>query len=232
MTERAQVILIWWGLLFMYGYGFCLWGLLDMMPPPPATLSVEEVAAFYLDNHLRIRAGSMITSWISAFMVPIAVVVSVQLMRLEKGVPVLSILQFAGGILMSMFLVFPPIVWGAAAFTAERMPEVTAGLHELGTLTLVTTDQYFIFQMVPIAWLSLTRKHDEYSAFPRWLGYLTIWAAVMFEIGAIAFVPKIGPFAWDGTFVFWFPLLIFGAWVTAMCFTMLRAIRRQREAGA
>lgn len=236
MSGRAQKILIWWGLIFMYIYGICLWGLLDMMPPPPATLSVDDVAAFYRDNSLGIRVGALITSYISAFMVPIAVVISAQMYRLEKangdGLPIWSVLQFAGGILMSMFLVFPPIVWGTAAFTAERMPEVTAALHELGTLTLVTTDQYFIFQMIPIAIISLTRGDQPGSPFPRWLGYFTIWAAVMFEAGAIAFVPKSGPFSWNGLFVYWFPLTIFGSWVSVISFMMLRSIREQQRTAA
>jgi len=50
----------------------------------------------------------MIASWTSAFMVPLAVVISVQLARLEKGAPVWSIAQLAGGILMSLFLVLRP----------------------------------------------------------------------------------------------------------------------------
>jgi hypothetical protein len=232
MSERAQTIMIWWGLIFMYIYCFTLWGLLDMMPPPPAGLSADEVAQFYTQNSLAIRLGAVIASWTSAFGVPFAVVMALQLARLEKGVPAWSVLAFAGGILMTMFLVLPPIFWGVAAFSPERMPEITALMHELGTLTLVTTDQYFIFQMVPIAYIALAWPADANSPFPRWIGYFTIWAAMMFELGAIAFIPKSGPFAWNGLFVFWCPLIIYGTWVTAMSVSMLRALGRQRRAAA
>ena len=230
MTERAQTIMIWWGWVFMVAYGFCLWGLLDMMPPPPATLTVDQVASFYHDNGFRIRLGALITSYCSAFMVPISVVISVQMARLEKGTPVWSILAFAGGILMSMFLVFPPLLWGVAAFSVDRAPEATALMHELGTLTLVTTDQFYIFQMVAMTYISLTQKVDANSPFPRWFGYFTAWAALMFEAGAIAFIPKTGAFAWDGLLVFWSPLSIFGVWVTVMSWLMLRALKRQAAA--
>jgi hypothetical protein len=229
VSNRGQVIMLWWALTFMFIYGFCLWGLLGMVPPPPATLGANEVAAFYADNGLRIRLGAMITSWTSAFMVPFSVVVAVQLARLESGTRVWSMLQFAGGILMSIFLVLPPLFWGVAAFSPARPPEVTALMHELGTLTLVTTDQFFIFQMVAIGYISLTQKRDPKSPFPRSMGYFTIWAALMFEVGAIAFLPKTGPFAWNGLFVYWCPLIIFGAWVTVMSIAMLRALRLQRD---
>ncbi|WP_428312975.1 hypothetical protein [Hydrocarboniphaga sp.] len=230
MTERGQTIMICWGLIFMYIYGFALWGLLGMMPPPPATLDANAVAAFYAEHGFKIRLGAVVTSWTSAFMVPFSVVVAIQLARLEKGVPIWSILQFAGGILMSIFLVLPPMFWGIAAFTTTRPPEVTALMHEIGMLTLVTTDQFFIFQMVAIAVISLTQKIDAHSPFPRWMGYFTIWAALMFEVGAIAFLPKSGPFSWNGIFVFWCPLIIFGTWVTVMSISMLLALRRQAAA--
>jgi len=230
MTERGQTIMIWWGWVFMIIYGFTLWGLLNMLPPPPATLTADQVAAFYTTNGFDIRLGALIASYTSAFMVPISVVIAIQMARLERGVPVWSILAFAGGILMSMFLVFPPLLWGVAAFTPSRAPEVTALMHELGTLTLVTTDQFYIFQMVAMAYVSLTQKVDPNSPFPRWYGYLTIWIALMFEAGAIAFIPKTGPFSWNGLFVFWSPLTLFGIWVSITSVKILQALKQQAAA--
>ena len=227
MSERGQAIMIWWALIFMVVFGFTLWGLLGMMPPPPATLSANEVAAFYTDNNGKIRLGAMIASWCSAFMVPFSTVLAIQMARLEKGTPVWSILAFAGGTLMSMFLVFPSIFWGVAAFTPTRPPEVTALMHELGTLMLTTTDQFYIFQMIALTYVSLTQKVDADSPFPRWVGFLTLWAALAFEVGAVSFIPKTGPFAWNGALVYWMPLSVFGVWVTIVSVSMLRALKRQ-----
>eukprot|EP00456_Euglypha_rotunda_P076154 TRINITY_DN7105_c0_g1_i5.p2 TRINITY_DN7105_c0_g1~~TRINITY_DN7105_c0_g1_i5.p2 ORF type:complete len:149 (-),score=35.68 TRINITY_DN7105_c0_g1_i5:16-462(-) len=92
---------------------------------------------------------------------------------------------------MSVFLVLPPLFWGVAAYTVDRAPEVTTLMHELGMLTLTTTDQFYIFQMVAITVVSLRLKqHDSLSAFPRWAGYFTAWAALGFEVGAFAFIQK------------------------------------------
>ena len=232
MTERAQTFLIYWGLLFMLIFGFVFWGLLHMLPPPPASLSAEAVAAFYTDNSLQIRIGAVICSWCSAFVMPIATVIAVQMRRVEHdGVPIWAILQFGGGIMMSIFLVLPPLFWGVAAFSPARAPEVTALMHELAMLTLTTTDQYFIFQFAAIAWVCLGRKQVPNSPFPRWMGYFTLWAAFMFELGAFAFIPKSGPFSWNGLFVFWFPFWVFGTWISVISVVMLRSIAAQRRAG-
>lgn len=230
LSERAQVILVWWALTFMFIFGFALWVLLDMVPPPSAKLPAGEIAQFYRDNAFRLKLGAMLASWTSAFMVPLAVVIAAQMLRLEKGIPVWSILQLVGGALMSMFLVFPPIIWGVAAFNPDRAPEATALMHELGSLTLVTTDQFYMFQMFAIVYFSLARPQDELSPFPRWIGWVTLWAAIIFEVGPVAFLFKGGPFAWDGLFVFWFPFVSFGLWVTVMSVSLLSAIKRQRAA--
>ncbi len=229
MTHRSQIIIIIWALVFMVIYGLTLWQLLHMWPPPSASWSAEQVAEFYRENSLDIRIGAMVASWCSAFMIPFSAVVAVQMRRLEKGLPVWTYLHFAGGITMSMFLVLPPIFFGVAAYTPERSPDVTQLMHEFGLLTLVTTDQYYIFMMISIAVISLTTR-DELTAFPRWLGYYTLWAALAFEVGALAFIPKSGPFSWNGLMVFWMPISVFGSWVIVTCIVMMRAIKAQQRA--
>jgi len=133
-------------------------------------------------------------------------------------------LQLTGGALMSIILVLPGLFWGIAAYNPMRSPEVTALMHEIGTLTLVTTDQFFIFQMIAITYVSLTQTIDNASAFPRWYGWLTPWIA-------IAFIPKTGPFAWNGAIVFWMPFILLGVWITVTSVCMLVVIKRQRLAG-
>lgn len=229
MSERGQIILVWWGLIFMYIFGFCIW-MMGFMPPPTPMLDAEQVAAFYRNNNFDIRIGAMITSWTSAFAVPITIAATCQLLRVEKGTtPVWSITTLISGGLMSMFLVFPPLVWGVAAFSAERNPELTLILHELGTLTLTTTDQFYIFGMIAIAAVSFQFKDpgDGSWPFPRWFGYFTLWAAVAFEVGAFAFMTKKGAFAWNGAMVYWMPLVVYGSWITVISVMMLRSLHVQ-----
>jgi hypothetical protein len=234
-TERGQAILIWWGLIMMYVFGFTMWLGFDMVGPPSPKLTPDQVAAFYQDHNLAKRLAAMITSWCSAFAVPIQTVAAIQVARLEKlhgsSFPVWGIVTFASGILMSLFLVLPPLFWGVAAYTADRPAEVTTLMHELGMLTLTTTDQFYIFGMVGMTYVSLAiANHDKLSPFPRWMGFFTIWAAIAFEVGAFAFLPKSGPFSWNGVIVFWMPFVVYGTWITVLCVMLLKALKLQAAA--
>jgi len=229
MSKRAQVILVWWTIIFITIYGVALGWLLHMIPPPRASLPADQIAAFYQRHSTDIKIGAIIASWTSAFMVPLTIVCSVQIARLEKGKPVWAITTFAGGIMMSIFLVLPPIMWGVAAYTPHRAPEITQLMHQLAMLTLTTTDQYYIFMWIPIVIICLRKTSVAHSPYPRWFAYFTAWTALMFEAGAIAFVPKNGPFSWNGLLVFWSPLSLFGAWIAVMCVLLLKAIKRQAD---
>ncbi len=231
MATSVQRALIWWTIAFTVIFALAWALLIKMLPLPPATETADQVAAFYRANAESIRIGAMICAWTGAFPLALATVIAIQVARLEKGTPVLGILCFAGGIMMSMFFVLPPLLWGVAAFNPGRAPDVTALMHEFANLMLVTTDQYFIFQMIPITWISLRQTQDALSPFPRWYGYFNIWIVLMFELGAIAFIPKTGPFAWNGLFTFWSPLSLFGVWIGTTSWLLLRALRRQEAHG-
>lgn len=230
-SERVQIILTWWSMIFFAISLVVWWWLFKMVPPPTPMLSEAEVAQFYIQNGAKIRTGAMISSWVSAFMVPLAVVVFIQMKKLESGTPAWSYLAFAGGITMSMFLVFPPILWGVAAYTVDRAPELTTLMHELAMLTFVTTDQYYIFMWLPLAFVSIRAKeNDPLSPFPRWYGWLTLWATLTAEVGALAFHFKSGPFAWNGLLVFWLALVLFGGWLIVTYYMLLKSLKLQQAA--
>jgi hypothetical protein len=228
MSERSQIALIWWSLVFMNVFGIAWTFLIGLLPLPPATLTAQEVSAFYLENSFKIRLGAAICSWTSAFLVPLTVVSSIQMARLEKGAPIWAILQLIGGVMTSIFVVLPPILWGIAAFTPDRPADITLLIHQTANIIFVTTTQYFIFQIVAIAVVSLTQKVDPESPFPRWFGYLSIWIALLTEVAVAGYLTKTGPFAWNGLFVFWIPLTAASMWLIALAVLMLRALKRQR----
>jgi hypothetical protein len=227
ISARSQTTILWWGFSFLVIFGLAWYFLLGMVPPPPASWPAQDIAAYYLQNATKIKVGAVIASWTSAMMIPFSVVVAFQLARLEKGKPVWSVLSLCSGCMMSMFLVFPPIIWGVIAFEPTRPAEITSALNQLANLTLVTTDQYYIFQMVAIWVVGLRTKVVSHNPFPRWMCWANLWIAVIFEVGAPSFMFKTGPFAWNGLFVFWFPFTFYFFWQASMYFMMLRALKGQ-----
>jgi hypothetical protein len=152
----------------------------------------------------------------------------VQVARQERGWPIWGVLCAAGGAMMSVFLALPPIFFGVAAFTPGRSAEVTQLMHELGCLTLITTDQYFIFSWVAVAVMCFRTQNAPYSPFPRWFGYMSIWSATMLEGGAIAFLVKSGVFSWNGLIPLWLPVASFGVWLSAAVLLLLRNLKAQQ----
>lgn len=232
-SERSQRAILWWGIGLAVVYALSLGFLLQQIPLRDPAWSAQQVADWYVEHQGRVKWGAVICGWAGAFMMPILAVVTVQMARVETGGwKIWSALSLVSGGLMSLFLALPPIFWGVAAYTAPRKdPEVTALMHELANLTLTTTDQYYIFIWVGVTVIALRPATQlvKNNPFPRWWGYLSIWITIMFEAGAVAFVPRSGPFAWNGLLVYWSPLTLFGVWITVQCWLVFRSLRRQIE---
>lgn len=230
MSTKSQKALIWAGVILslIYFGGYAL--LMGFLPPPSPSMGAAEVARMYSQNILQFRIGVVLMVISGGFYLPWTVVISVQMARYEKDIPVWSIMQGLGGALGTALFIAPPLFWGVAAFSPERDPAVTLIMHELAFLTFITPVSVFPLQLVSIAVIGLSKKDDVHSAFPRWVGYFTFWMIVSGECGVAALLFKSGPFAWNGLFPFWLPLILFGAWLSALVFTMLRAIGHQEQA--
>jgi hypothetical protein len=230
-SERSQRAILWWGISLAVPFTLSLIFLLQQVPTKDPNWTAQQVADFYAANQTKIKWGAVICSWTGAFMMPILAVVAVQMARVETGGwKIWSALSLVSGALMSLFLVLPPLFWGVAAYTAPRKdPEVTAIMHELGSLTLTTTDQYYIFLWIAVTVICLRPATQlvNHNPFPRWWGWTSLWITIMFEAGAIAFVPRSGPFAWNGLLVFWSPLTLFGVWITIQSWLLFRSLRLQ-----
>jgi len=233
-SERSQRAILWWGIGMAIVYAIALIFLFDMVPLKNPEWSARQVSAWYATHHTRIVWGAVIGGWVGAFMMPILTVVTIQIERVEVDGPrIWSRLSLVSGALMSLMLVLPPLFWGVAAYTQNRVdPEVTTVMHELGSLTLATTDQYYIFLWVAISVFCFRPSTAEIpnNPFPGWWGYLSLWITLMFEAGAFAFVPRTGPLAWNGLLVFWSPLTLFGLWITIQSWLIFRALRAPEQA--
>lgn len=227
MSEKNQIALIWWAIIFAIIYGTAYYFLTGFFPPPPANLDNEQVVQLYAADNMSLRIGVVICLLMGAFQLPWVVVVAAQMARLERGMPVWAIVQLMAGGIGAILFVLPPLFWGVAAFTVERNPEVTVLMHELAFLTFITPVSLFLFQSLPVAFVAFQQKDVKHSPFPRWIGYFSVWLTISAECGALAQLFKTGPFAWNGLFTFWLPLSIFSAWFAVLSYTMIKAIKAQ-----
>ncbi|MGA8547729.1 MAG: hypothetical protein WB785_21035 [Mycobacterium sp.] len=230
MSLRSQKVCIWWSLIMMVIYCIVLRFNLHMLPPPSARWPATRIAQFYVEHSTEVKLGAVVSSWVSCFMVPLTIVVAVQMYRHEaRKAPVWTILTVVGGLLMNLNFVLPSICFGVAAFTPDRAADVTAIMHEFGVISLVTMDQFYIFMWVAVAVICLAPNSVPHSPFARWFGYYTIWSVLMIEAGALAFLFRTGPFAWNGLLAFWSPVIVFFGWIAIATVQLIRAINAQMQ---
>jgi len=227
---RAQRMLIWLALILGAIFMIAYVGLMQFFPPPPANLPADQVAELYRAHNIRFRIGVILGLVSGGFLMPFSVVISVQMARLEKGVPIWALMQALAGTLGTFFIWMPVLIWGTAAFSAERAPELTLLLHELGWLCFITPLALFPLELLCVIVVCFSKEEDDrYSAFPRWIGYLTAWNAVQSFGGPLAILFKTGIFSWAGLLPFWLPFFLFFVWAIAISYTMLRALAHQER---
>jgi hypothetical protein len=73
----------------------------------------------------------------------------------------------------------------------------------------------------------LDRSADP--VFPRWAGYLNLWATICLTPGSLVPFFHDGPLAWDGLTALYLPLVAFASWVIVNSVLLLRAIGLQRD---
>jgi hypothetical protein len=224
-SQMHQQLCAMAGIAFVVLFGVGFWAFAQYLPPHSPAAGSEYIAAIYRDHTGMIRVGQLVLMIGAALMVPFDVGISVQLERIEPAPKMLSRVQMASGIVASLTILLPSLLWTTAAFRPERAPEITQVLNDLGWITMLMTFPPFVVQMTAIG-LGILADRRPQPLLPRWLGFLSFWVAILLVPGGLITFAKTGAFAWDGLWGFWVPAIAFFLWVLAMSIQLFRAIRR------
>lgn len=230
MTARVQVACAWAAPvgLVLLAAGLLIAGFL---PPPPAHDTPDEIAAFYRDNTDTVRTG-LLLAFAGVFgWLPLVAVIGRQMLRIGPSNNVLAYVQMLAGAVAWVFLLIPLIILVVASFRPDRNPEITQAIHDLGWIMAIMPFVPFCVQLVAIG-VGTLLDPAERAVFPRWVGYLNLWIAVLFLPGAVIVFFKSGAFSYQGLIAFWVPLTAFAAWFVAMTVTVVRAARTEPAAPA
>jgi hypothetical protein len=232
IQPRTQKFILWWVFVFAVIYAVVGFTLLPMIPPLPPEWSAEQVAAWYQEHATRVTTGALICGWVAAWWLPLFVIVAQQVRRhemLQNKLPIWSAIIAVAGGLTSISLVFPPIFWGVCAWTPTRAPEITLMMHQLATLTMVATNQFYIFGWVGICIVCFTPTAVPvpHTPFTRNFGYFMIWGTLLEELSALAWLSKSGILSWNGLFPWWIPLITIFIVLPGVIIVMMRAINAQ-----
>jgi hypothetical protein len=227
MNRRVQIYCAWAGPVLVVLAGLGLTVFAQLIPANSPDASAGQIAREYVDNEVGIRIGLSMTMYAMGLLVPWGIAVATQLRRAVPQHPVLFHIQVACSIGGTMLGVMFVLAGGLAAFRAgEIAPETTQLLNDLMWFCWVFPGSYFIVWNVAVGAGVLLDRHEE-PVFPRWAGYVSIWAALLYVPGFLGIFFKTGPFAYNGVFVWWLPTVAFFAWIVLMAGLTIRAINRQ-----
>jgi hypothetical protein len=143
--------------------------------------------------------------------------------KMERGMPILSYTSIAtngGGYVLFLLM---PITWAALAFRPETLPAALLQIaNDYVWFTFILSWPPFSIFMVLIA-IAVLRDHNPTPIFPRWVGFLNLWTAVLIIPAGLVEFFTAGPFAYDGVISFWFVWFVFFGWIVGMAAVVLRA---------
>jgi hypothetical protein len=234
-SRTVLLICAWCGPLAITlgGAGMLLAGLLPVPLGPGNT--AKEVAAFYTSG-AHVPLGFALASLGLSLVIPLIAVISYLMQRDETpAAKILAFVQLISGTITATCLVVPMIMMAAASLRPDRDPQLLVLVNDFAWLLFVTTVGPFIIQNIAIAASALGSGS---SPFPRWIGYLNLWAGFTFTFDVLALVFRDGPFAWNKPLIFWLALTAYAIWMVAMGSTIRhlvlhgtthRTTARQRE---
>lgn len=226
LTRRIQVACAWCGpgflLLLFGGWGF-LGGFLPLIPPSDGPTQVAAAYAGHADLH---RFGLVLAMVGVALTVPFFVVISLQLRRAERGAPVLALLQLASGLIVTVVLMVPILLFMGAAFRPERSPELTQLINDVSYVMLILPWPPVLGQLIPLSLAAFTDRGQR-PVFPRWYGWYSLWVGLLLLPASLIVFFRTGAFAWTGLIGFWVPAAVFGAWYLVTTWLVLRSINAE-----
>jgi hypothetical protein len=223
MNARTQRICIWAGpvalLLFAIGYLVVA----GLVPPISPGHNAAQVAARYAADHDRLRAGLTIAIFTSPLLFAWVAVLHTQLKTVEGDEAPLATTVLLTGSMLVLFLFFPLMVLADAAFRTGNPPEITKAINDLGWLLFIAPAGPAVLLAVTMGAAMLSDQSPR-PAFPRPVGYFNILMGMSFTGASLCFLFESGPFAWNGLFPFWIPLVDFGLWVGVNTWAMLQVV--------
>lgn len=194
--------LVWCGPAWVVTY-LITWGVMghDLPPPGQATDAADFVNNYYIAHRTSIEWGMALASCCGVLYLPWSIGLGLQMWRREK-LPLLSIMQIAGGIPTAFLITFTASIWTWCAVWAgspDVSPQIIKTVH---FATWYVFDMTYNLTNVQILGCSLFAMWDKRSPtiFPAWLGWVGIATALSF------FTETVMPFYNDG------PLAINGWW--------------------
>jgi hypothetical protein len=197
-----------------------------MLPPLlRAYDSPEEIVRKVTEHLMAIRIGSVFLMCSFALFGPFGAGIAAQTRRAERT-PGFSYVQLIFTSCGTMIALLVSFAWALMVFRPDEYnPALVQFLADFAYFLAVFSVPCFGGWCVMIALPILLAKPGE-EPFPRWIGFLNLWSALLFVPGQLVLFFKHGPFSWHGIIALWLPFVAFFLWILIMSFAMLQSLKR------
>src|SRR5581483_1290075 len=226
-TSIAKVM-AWSGVVLVISLIVAQGFLMGFIPPPSPASSAQQIAQRYIDHKLAIRFATLIECIGFTFYLTWSMSIVFFMRRMERGMPVLSYTAIANAGGGYVFFLLMPITWAVLAFRPEALDPAFLQLANdfVWFVFILSWPPFAVFMLLIAA--AVLRDRDPKPTFPRWVGYLNIWTAVLIVPAGLIEFFKTGPFAYDGIISFWFVWLVFFGWIIGMSAIVMRACTAEK----
>ncbi len=204
--------------IFVLGW----WIIADFMPPHLPTAGPLEIVAAFQSNLTGIRIGMVLSMVAAMFYMPLTAIISYHIEKIEGYIGPLTWCQIMAGVCSVMLTYLPPMFWLITAFRLDRDPKLTQMLNDVAWLQIVGGLTIYLPTLFTISIASFMDKSEQ-PTFPRWFGYMCLLVFMGQSPGQLVFFFKTGPFAWNGLFAFYIPMIAFFLWFVAAFYLLRKA---------
>lgn len=223
MEARVTLALVWCGPLMTVLWIGAFVFVAGFIPPSDPMASAEEIVKLYAENTTGIRLGLVIAMLGSALLVPFGVAISRQLKNI-KGAKPLADTQLLSCALFSVEFIVPIALWMGVAYRFDgRAADITRTLHDVGWIMFVAVTWSLWVQLIATG-IAIFIDKKPVPTFPRWVGYLNLWVALLIIPTSTVLFFKSGPFAWNGLIGLYIPLASYVIWFIGMTWAMHKSL--------
>lgn len=227
MSAKVRSICLWSGYAFFVLYLLGIVVVARFIPPPAPSWDPATIAAFFGEHRFRILLGMSICAFASALYVPWGVAIFGEMLRMEKTrFAPLSVIQVISAGLGAVFFAISPLMWLTLTFRADHSGDTVQMLNDFAWISWIVSWPFFFVQATALGLCVLMYRT---ATVPRWVGYFSIWFGLsMFPASLVVFFYQ-GPFAWNGLFGLYFPLVMFATWYQVVTFYVGRGVKQQPD---
>jgi hypothetical protein len=217
----------WSGIIFLALFTIGFVALAQFIPPPSPAAGADEIAQMFHDDRDLIRFGLILSQGAAAFLAPWAVLIAIQMRRIEGRYSLLAWTELALGAIFVLEFIYLIFFWQVATFR-DTTPEIIQTLDDMAWIPFVGLSSTIVMQAAVIG-VAILLDRRQRPIFPRWLGYFSLWAALMYTPGSFNVFFKDGVLCWRGLIGFYIPIAVFAVWMLVLSWWLLKAVDHQVE---